>query len=486
MEQRRSIIVGVLAVLLGAGAALAQSRVGIPFEGEEGFLLEVAPDGGTIVVDLGSNRFSRASEVTFELDEGLRALDRKGGVLALEALRPGLEVALAGQQVGRRVVAEEIRLLSTVEAAETGVQGVYESYEAGVAIVGGEPVRLAPGAHIEGAEEWEGMRFASFDEMMLGSFVEVDGKRDGDGLLHATEGRTWPNLYTEADAAVRAALGQSLDLPARRNLSGGEVVLGDQTYRLVEDLELQRYVTEVGYRVIPDYMRRIPDDDPGKIVFRFYVIDEPTFNAFAYADGSVFVHTGLLALIDNEAQLAAVLGHEIAHVTHEHARRQHQRAEKVAKGKKVAKTAGKVLGKLGKLNPFKKKNKVAVEELGVDEEVDLEEVIDFGTGLLSNVYSRRMENQADRVGLYYLHQAGYDPREAPKIWRQIVEQTADRNAIERAEETVETFLYASHPAAKRRLRHLNREVALRWQDVDAEALEVGRSSYRERLDGLGR
>lgn len=178
----------------------------------------------------------------------------------------------------------------------------------------------------------------------------------------------------------------------------------------------------------PQYLQDLPESDPAKILFRFYVIDDPSFNAFAYPDGSVFVHTGLLETIENEAQLAAILGHEIAHVTHEHGLNKYRQAKGVETGKNVAKQTGKVMEKLGNLNPFNKKKtvKVQVEELDVDEteEVTLEGAIDFGFELYSNMYSRELENQADRVGLFYMHQAGYDPREAPKIWAK--DRGADR------------------------------------------------------------
>ncbi len=59
-------------------------------------------------------------------------------------------------------------------------------------------------------------------------------------------------------------------------------------------------------------------------MFRFYVLEDDTPNAVALVDGSVFIHTGMLKLLENEAQVAIVLGHEIAHVTNEHVRRRVQ------------------------------------------------------------------------------------------------------------------------------------------------------------------
>lgn len=468
---------------LPAVTVLGQRQLGIPFEEQNGFVLEIEPPYESILLDLGDNPLRRDSAVELELTSETRVLDPEGRAVEASRLRAGFEVSVRGQKLGSRLRLDELRLLQSPEEQTTKVSGVYEKLDGRTATVGGQLVVLGEEARIEGSEQWKGMVFDSFDEMMLGSFVEVEGSRDADGRVRATGGETWPNVYTELDQEVRATYRNHLDLPASNRLSGGTVQIADEQFRLVEDLELQAYVTRVGYDLVPDYLRDLPDDDPAKVLFRFYVIDDPSFNAFAYPDGSVFVHTGLLQVIENEAQLAAVLGHEIAHVTHEHGRRQYQRAKKVETGKKVAKKVGGLLGKLGKVNPFKKKKKkrLQVEALGVDEtvEVGLEDAIDFGVGLFSNMYSRKMENQADRVGLFYMHEAGYDPREAPKVWREIVDQTGPQGRIEQIKEKVETALYSSHPAAKRRLSHLNLEIARQWHDTDFSRVEVGVESYRE-------
>ena len=473
----------VVLLSLPGPTALAQRQVGIPFEEQTGFVLEAEPPYESIVIDLGENTLRRDSAVEMELPPDASILDPDGRPVEPSRLRAGLEVGVEGQKLGARLQIDVLRLLQPLEDGKAEASGVYEKLDGRTATVGGQLVTLADGARIEGTKEWKGLMFDSFDAMMLGSFVEVKGTRDADGLVHATAGKTWPNVYTEIDEEVRATYRDSLSLPASNRLAGGTLRIADEEYRLVEDLELQSYVTQVGYGLIPGYLQDVPDNDPAKVLFRFYVIDDPSFNAFAYPDGSVFVHTGLLAVLENEAQLAAVLGHEIAHVTHEHGRRRYQRAKKVRTGKKVAKKVGGLLGKLGKANPFRKKKKerLQVKELDVDEtaEVGLEDAIDFGVGLVSNVYSRRMENQADRVGLFYMYEAGYDPREAPEVWAKIVELTGPRSRIEQIRETVETALYSSHPAARRRLSHLHLEIARQWHDTDFSRVEVGEERYRQ-------
>ena len=84
---------------------------------------------------------------------------------------------------------------------------------------------------------------------------------------------------------------------------------------IYDDRELQDYVNRVGQRLVANSDR--PD-----LPFTFTVIDSPDLNAFATPGGYVYIHRGLLAYLDSEAELAGVLGHEIAHVTARHAARQ--------------------------------------------------------------------------------------------------------------------------------------------------------------------
>ena len=82
---------------------------------------------------------------------------------------------------------------------------------------------------------------------------------------------------------------------------------------VLHDPGIQAYINAVGNRVVAG--RPVPD----KVTFRFFVLRDPEANAFSLANGSVYVKTGLLGLLDNEAQLASVLSHETAHVYDRHA-----------------------------------------------------------------------------------------------------------------------------------------------------------------------
>ena len=83
---------------------------------------------------------------------------------------------------------------------------------------------------------------------------------------------------------------------------------------LYQDPILEDYLNQVAQRLEPPDVRQ-----QEAIRIRVYAIKDPALNAFTYPTGSIYVHTGLLARLENEAQLGIVLGHEMTHATHRHA-----------------------------------------------------------------------------------------------------------------------------------------------------------------------
>lgn len=231
---------------------------------------------------------------------------------------------------------------------------------------------------------------------------------------------------------------------------GAGVTIGGRSFKVVENLELNTYVTKIGYKVIPRYLKNLTDGDPDKILFRFYVLEDDAPNAVAFPDGSVFIHTGLLQKLENEAQLAIILGHEIAHVGCEHSRRTLETAQKqafwIGLGGAIAGAAlGQEYGRL---------------------------IAQIGFGLLSNKFSRDLENQADRVGLFYAYDAGYDIREGTKMWRKFIGNDYRSNSVG-------VFLYSDHPSLKSRLRNTKRELVTNYRKADFSEVIDGREKYME-------
>ena len=188
--------------------------------------------------------------------------------------------------------------------------------------------------------------------------------------------------------------------------------------RIYPDERLAQYVRDIAARLLPHAADRGRD-------YRFHVIDVDGVNAAAYPDGHIFFHRGLFAYLNSEAQLAAVVGHEIAHVAARHGRS--------ARTKRVA---GKTLGVLAAIATGR-------GEL-------LYDVADPLTALLASGYGRENELEADRLGGEYMARAGYDPQAViDTVWALKDQQVFSREVAGR--KPTYHGVFASHPRGDRRL-----------------------------------
>ncbi len=158
----------------------------------------------------------------------------------------------------------------------------------------------------------------------------------------------------------------------------------EKTGYIVRDLTLQAFVERVGYSLV-DYVGTTPFE------FKFYVIRDLDPNAFAIPGGYIFVTTGLLVLAENQQELAAVLSHEISHVTHRHVAQMIERSKRLNIASVAAMLAAILAGRGG-----------AGSQAGA--------VMAMATAeALALKYTREMETDADQTSLQYLLKAGYDP-----------------------------------------------------------------------------
>lgn len=186
---------------------------------------------------------------------------------------------------------------------------------------------------------------------------------------------------------------------------------------IYDDPELAAYVNEVARKLVPE---GVQDD---MVRFRIKVIKNPLLNAFAYPNGTIYLHTGILSRMENEAQLAALLGHEMTHVTHRHAVlgfRNLQRTTAVMATLQVAAIPFGVYGSVATL-------------LGT-----------VGGMAAVSGYSQEMESEADRQGLTIMIKAGYDPAEAPHLFEHIKRDIEEYKIKE-------PFFFGSHPKIKDRI-----------------------------------
>jgi len=154
-------------------------------------------------------------------------------------------------------------------------------------------------------------------------------------------------------------------------------------YGVYDSPALQTYVQQVGQKLAAQSHR------PG-LTYHFTVLDSPEVNAFALPGGYVYITRGILAYLNSEAELAAVLGHEIGHVTARHGVRQY--------------TAATATGFVGAI--------IGVAT-GIGATQDLFNNV-FGNAILSG-YGRDHELESDRLGAEYLARTGYDPQAMIKV-----------------------------------------------------------------------
>lgn len=251
-------------------------------------------------------------------------------------------------------------------------------------------------------------------------------------------------------APFAAALALAVVVPALPALAGpGEKMLEEfeGKNRLYPDERWQRYVQEIGARILAQ------TPDAGK-EYHFYVLDTDQVNAFATGDAYIFVSRGLLAFLQSEDQLAAVIGHEIGHVVGRHMRK-----------RKITNIAGKSLGLFG--------------WLGMGRPELMYEVTDPLTKLLVSGYGRDMELEADRLGGEYMARAGYNPESViDSVWvlkdQQLFAKKVNQKPV--------TYhgLHATHPRNDKRLH--DAIAYARGHAPDELAEPVG--DFWDLLDGL--
>lgn len=239
---------------------------------------------------------------------------------------------------------------------------------------------------------------------------------------------------------------QELDLGARYNQ---EIAKENPRYN---DAKLQAYIQRVGERVARASHRN-------QLNYVFTLVDSPDVNAFALPGGYIYIHRGLLAYLNSEAELAAVLGHEVGHVTARHSVRQQSQS-----------TAWGLLGQAAAIG-------TGVGALG-----DLTSVM--GNAFVRG-YGRDMELEADGLGAQYLARGGYDPQAMIEVVRVLKNQEdfARDQAAKRGEAQPAGGyhgLFDTHPDNDRRLK----EVIGPAQALVGGSQEVGRDTFMQMIDGL--
>lgn len=206
-----------------------------------------------------------------------------------------------------------------------------------------------------------------------------------------------------------------------------------------DDPLLDEYLGKIGDRLTPENVRNA--GGPG---FKFGVISDPTLNAFAMPNGRVYFHTGLLAALDSEAQLATIVGHEMTHVTHRHA----VRFNREAQNKQILYSLAAIGLSIGVAAAAGTRARAGDPVGAAVISQTANAVLGLGLQLAAiasiSGYGRNLEREADVEGLDRLANAGYDPREAPRVFELLKKESGDRGSLE-------TFFFGSHPKLQERI-----------------------------------
>ncbi|MGQ9560064.1 MAG: M48 family metalloprotease [Candidatus Oleimicrobiaceae bacterium] len=231
-----------------------------------------------------------------------------------------------------------------------------------------------------------------------------------------------------------------------------EIQLGKQTdpeviatYGLVENPQLNAYVGELGQRLARVSHRP-------QLPFSFKVLDSPVINAFAVPGGFVYLTRGILAYLNDEAELAGVMGHEIGHVTARHTAKQYSKSMVVGLGLEIGKGLS---SEFRKYAPY----------------------LAFGVGMLFLKFSRDDERQADELGVTYSTKAGYDAAHMANLF-----VTLERLQPSSAHSLPDWF--STHPNPPSRIKNIQ-QLAAQWKKtVGAADYKVNTEQYLRTIDGI--
>jgi beta-barrel assembly-enhancing protease len=219
---------------------------------------------------------------------------------------------------------------------------------------------------------------------------------------------------------------------------------------LYEDRELEAYLDAVAAKLLAGRL------DAAKVAPRVRVIKDPFLNAITLSNGAIYFHSGLLARMDNEAQLATILGHELAHFVRRHAAKQLRDAQNKVAAAKVMQVVliGTLFGSLADPLPAL-----------------------WASASVSG-YSKDLETEADEEGLRVMVEAGYDPNESLKAFN-VLNQDRDEAKVK------EPFFFGTHPVLEQRVENYRRLLNGPYQGaVQRPERRVNADEYRARIHKL--
>lgn len=280
--------------------------------------------------------------------------------------------------------------------------------------------------------------------LLLGGAVVLLGEIE-QGVNFSPVLEVWADVLRDADQ-----FGLRLTrVSDQEEMEAGRKIADAITGRRNRNPEWTTYVSAVGERLLPHVRRK-------GIRYEFHVIESGQINAFALPGGQIFIMTGMLDLLQSEAELAAILGHEISHVDLRHCIERFQ-------------------------------YELALQKAGARELGQLAEV---GRRLLALGYNKYQEIEADAQGVRLSIEAGYDPDAGAVVLNRMRERVGERPSpkaktpigeiAQALEEAMGSYLQ-SHPPFGERMRRLDSMMVTKHQRLSGRTFYVGNENYRQRI-----
>lgn len=349
----------------------------------------------------------RQFDISRQTQFGLMGGDTSASSPLRQALRIGVYVQVAGRETYTMgpIVATTVLVHDQWNESLSGLGVITRVLSTGPAPVfdaDGYRIRITPATKLSFYGD-----LTSLDEIAANIWVSFSGKRGNDGILDATKARFLPSKPTKFKAAknleIRSVKTRPAGSPDNALISEGmgtptaptdgaslqqdeELKIGlGHWHTLPADQPLQQRVHRIGMALVPAYQRDMPDDDPSKIHFRFFAIDDNKLRGNAnLLDGAVLVSKQTVERLTSDDQLAAVIADGVAYSL------QRQAAQQV------------------------KLNRIA---WGAD--IAAAFVPGVGTAMLiagDNVETIMLDERL-RIALALMRDAGFDPWQAPEAWR---------------------------------------------------------------------
>ena len=219
----------------------------------------------------------------------------------------------------------------------------------------------------------------------------------------------------------------------------------------LDDPILNSYLQQLTCQIAPDHCEHI----------RVYVVRSPGFNAFMFPNGALFVQTGLLLRMDDDAEIAAVLGHEIGHYTHEHTINRIRATRRTASAFAFA---GAIVGAAGAVGQGTASTYEGAANAAAmtDSAFAMINLAGIYASFQLIEYGRDQETEADEIGFDRLSSAGMDPRGPSRVWAKVIREHLAGG------EYAGFSLFSTHPSPASRLANLS-EMAATMPDGTADS-----------------